>query len=923
MSKHPPAVSTETRRRIFRLLLTILLVVSPVPSVLAAPGILPLPFVDAVASQGPELIVSIRPNDPSPMSGGSVDWTVTLANRGSTNAESPTVWLGAGDGLVFESAESTPPGWQVSIDPTQLMTWSDGVLEPGESVTVLARTTVSGSSESRVELTASGGANNHWWDSPRPGPWANGWVTIDGVGLEGSVASQSGAQLADVCVNVSNQQTGQWSGTRTGIDGTWAMSLPAGDEYRLQFDPTCQVNWGHQDVMTAYARQWWPGSSTPTGEQSLVLDSTTDLGEVQLIEGGAMTGHVIVPEGWDPTSVNVSVEDPTSGWWVDGSSVDSAGTWTVSGLPPGDYRVGFRGSDLAEQYYEDTSRGSALLVPVAARALTTGIDATMQEGAIVTGRVTDALTGEPIANVSVSIVDSQFNWFGGASTGPDGGYEISDLATGQYFVAFEHEDYVRVFHDGSFDMESVTPLQVSAGTTTTLDLGMVSGTSVSGVVTAATAGNGLEAGDPIPGVAVLGWPGGIAFSGQPVGIAVTGVDGSYTLTNVPPIEIGLLFVHGLDLEGGGGLNPFWAASFWPGVGDFNLSTPLDLSAGADVTGIDAALVPAPVVHGLVVDAHGGLLDDATPLDGMTVALFGIPGGEPLAMATTDSSGAYEMRSILADMHVYLAAADMGGTHGGAYAPMWYRNAPLDIGSSQPPDPMADGATPVVLPGGGSSAVIVAYNAPSAPDAPTGLQVAPGDGLLTLTWTPPAGPVESQTILIDGVVFSEQAADATTLVVQGLSNSQTYDIEVFATNLGGDSAPASGQGTPVSSSPTAPTEPPPTTTTTVSTTGTTSESTTSTSSTDNSPAPSTITPSSQQTTSTLAPTGSTPTNRPVANEVPGSGEPIEMPTPPVAGGPEPGSPAESTGRVSGWMWLLAGALALGGAAAWAVRFRSDT
>lgn len=885
---------------------------------MAAPGSAPLPLIDDVAAESAELVIAIKPHNPSPASGSTVDWTVTLSNRTGFDAEFPSMSLSVGEGLVFEDTISAPSGWQAWTDGTGLSAWSEGVvLAAGETVTLVATTTVTGSSNSRLDIWANGSANNVWWESPRPGPWNSSWVTIDGVGLGGTVASQSGSPLVDVCVNVSSNQGGEWWGVRTGIDGSWSMSLPTGDDYRVQFDPKCQADWDSEFV-TTYARQWWPGASAPQGEQPVALLSTTNLGQVKLLQGGAMLGQVTVPDGWDVEAVNVTVEDPDSGWWVDGTTVGSSGSWTISGLPPGEYRVAFRAQGLAEQYYEDTTRNAAYPVPVVAGTMTTGIDAAMMPGAVVTGVVTSGAAGDPIENVNVQVVDTNFNWFGGASTDSNGTYEITDLPSGSYLVVFEHQGYVRSFHDGSFDPENVEPLQISAGTSTTVDIAMVTGVTVSGAVTAAAGAHGLDAGDPIENVAVLAWPGEVAFSGQPVGLALTGPDGSYTLTNLPPIGVGLLFVHGIDFEGGGDIDPYWAASFWPGVGDFTLSTPLDLSAGADVTGIDAALMPAPVITGSVVDAHGGLLQDATPLDGMVVALFGIPGGAPIATTMTDESGNYQMRSILADMGVYLAAADMANAHNGAYAPMWFRNAPLDIGSSEPPDPVADGATPVVIKGGGTREVILAYNPPAAPAAPTGLGVAPGNGALALSWDAPDGPVESQTVVVDGVVTAELAADAGSYAIGGLTNGQTYDVEVFATNLGGNSAPATGSGAPTAPSTpttTTPTTVPSTTTTTVAPTATTSApattsttapaggggTTTTAAATTSTSADSTTTTVSERATTTSEP--DRPTN-----------DGVVQPSPEAAPGETPTQAADGMG----WVWLGIGAV-LVSSAAWAVRF----
>ncbi len=81
------------------------------------------------------------------------------------------------------------------------------------------------------------------------------------------------------------------------------------------------------------------------------------------------------------------------------------GTYTISGLAAGDYRVQFSapmGSDLITEYYSDTTNYSAATpVTVTAGNTTSDIDAQLATGGKITGRVTDR-NGNPVPNVSVS-----------------------------------------------------------------------------------------------------------------------------------------------------------------------------------------------------------------------------------------------------------------------------------------------------------------------------------------------------------------------------------------------------------------------------------------------------------------------------------------------------------------------------------------
>ena len=81
-----------------------------------------------------------------------------------------------------------------------------------------------------------------------------------------------------------------------------------------------------------------------------------------------------------------------------GSSVetDGSGNYTISGLAPGSYAVGFQRAGFADQYYNDeSSLAAANPVTVTSGATTTGINATLQPPApgSISGNVIAAGTG--------------------------------------------------------------------------------------------------------------------------------------------------------------------------------------------------------------------------------------------------------------------------------------------------------------------------------------------------------------------------------------------------------------------------------------------------------------------------------------------------------------------------------------------------
>jgi hypothetical protein len=108
---------------------------------------------------------------------------------------------------------------------------------------------------------------------------------------------------------------------------------------------------------------------------------------------------------------------------------------------------------------------------------------------------------------------------------------------------------------------------------------------------------------------------------------------------------------------------------------------------------------------------------------------------------------------------------------------------------------ADATTALIGGPGDTSGVGAAwvFTAP-APDAPTAVSAAAGDAQATVTFTPPAGPVDFFTVTASPGSAS-MSGTSSPIVVSGLANGTTYTFTVTATNAGG-TGPASAPSNPV-------------------------------------------------------------------------------------------------------------------------------
>jgi predicted RNA-binding protein with TRAM domain len=105
-------------------------------------------------------------------------------------------------------------------------------------------------------------------------------------------------------------------------------------------------------------------------------------------------------------------------------------------------------------------------------------------------------------------------------------------------------------------------------------------------------------------------------------------------------------------------------------------------------------------------------------------------------------------------------------------------------------------------GDGPASAPVSGTPRTVPDAPTGVQVTPGDGQLTVSWSAPAqdggATIASYTVTANPGSHTATTLDGTTLhaVVSGLTNGTVYSVTVTAHNAAGDGAAATAvNGTP--------------------------------------------------------------------------------------------------------------------------------
>ncbi|HWF50747.1 MAG TPA: hypothetical protein VG294_08920 [Solirubrobacteraceae bacterium] len=155
------------------------------------------------------------------------------------------------------------------------------------------------------------------------------------------------------------------------------------------------------------------------------------------------------------------------------------GSYGFTGLGTASYFVDFSGknvcaaaSSLAPQWYNARILASnATVVPVTDGADTPNINAALKDGSEITGTVTAAATGLPVANVSVQILAVTGPVLETVCTGPAGTYTAVSLNAGPDIVEFVSdascgpvESYATQFYNGAATAAGASPVDLGEGT---------------------------------------------------------------------------------------------------------------------------------------------------------------------------------------------------------------------------------------------------------------------------------------------------------------------------------------------------------------------------------------------------------------------------------------------------------------------------
>jgi hypothetical protein len=279
--------------------------------------------------------------------------------------------------------------------------------------------------------------------------------------ISGRVTDSSGNGLQNAYVFPEDTNHGGMPGGHTDNQGYYSFPVLPGT-YTIRFEPSAT---GY------YLPEWYYNKDDRNEADSVTVTAgqTTSNINAQLEVGGRISGRITNTSGDGIAEVDVWPND-LNNISLEGAFTDSQGYYTFS-VPAGTYKVAFypRGAGYyALEYYNNKSNfNEADLVTVIAGQTTSNINAQLEIGGKISGKVTDA-SNNGIANVDVHVVGLNSNWLPGSTTDNEGYYTLS-VAPGTYKVFFDPKSagyFLPEYYNNKFNFDEADLVTVVVGQTT-------------------------------------------------------------------------------------------------------------------------------------------------------------------------------------------------------------------------------------------------------------------------------------------------------------------------------------------------------------------------------------------------------------------------------------------------------------------------
>ena len=294
--------------------------------------------------------------------------------------------------------------------------------------------------------------------------------------ITGTVTDESGNPISDFWLDVYNVDLDKWGVGfwRSESDGTYKIDGLVSGNYKVWVDA--------EDYMGEY----YDNKLNWDDADIVIVTAPNETGGIdfQLAQGGSISG-IVTDDLGNPIEDAWVWADLWDGGYGNGANTQTDGSYLITGLQEGSYRVEVQAEGYVREFYDDAiAWDDASPVEVTIPNETSGINFELPPAGSITGVVTDE-DGNQLNNYWLDAynVDLDIWGVGFWRTQSDGSYKIDGLPSGNYKVWADAEELVGEWYDDELFFEDAAVIGVTAPDETGgIDFQLAEGGTITGIV---------------------------------------------------------------------------------------------------------------------------------------------------------------------------------------------------------------------------------------------------------------------------------------------------------------------------------------------------------------------------------------------------------------------------------------------------------
>jgi carboxypeptidase family protein len=482
--------------------------------------------------------------------------------------------------------------------------------------------------------------------------------------ITGTIKSQSGARLSDVCVApVGSSEAATIAAVfviaQSGRGTYQLRGLPTGS-YKLIFEP-CGLK------ASPYASVWWPRAQSERSAKSIKVAA----GKVRRVNavlplGGVISGTVTSQASAPLAGICVDAQaqsglDSTLGIPGSQPTTNAAGHYEIIGLDPSSYQVQFQTGCGNDGNFLPATYAKQIKLNYGKTAA--GVNVQLLTGSTLSGTVTSAATGKPVKGICVDLSPGGNTQYFNPTlvTGAAGTYTFDQMPAGTYYAQFvpgcgNSGSYApQGYDDSNVFLPQVIKVTAAGQTITGINAALQPGATITGTVTG-------PHGSKLTGMC--------AVAGSPVnGVEdeANSKNGRYTMGNMLPGQYEVYFTPGCNNNADLATVPFGSP----------LNPPVVSAPAGTTSGIDGKLPAAGNISGTVRTRSGRPVElSCATVTGLSRATEAYSGSGYVS----STNGKYEITEL--PPGPYQVYFQPGCFFTSTDANQWYKDKPSPTGAAR-------------------------------------------------------------------------------------------------------------------------------------------------------------------------------------------------------------------------------------------------